>query len=105
MVHNLSAMSLTHFSHVLMQNYKQKTKRAILWAKNGKFEPNKTTDDSYTPPAVYDAVLKYALENYPVPEGHVSCAPSDLLFSPNFCVKTLKEFKIVKKGHFYTFQI
>ena len=34
-----------------------------------KFEPKRTTDDCYTPPAVYDAVLKYVLETYPVPEG------------------------------------
>lgn len=34
-----------------------------------KFEPKRTTDDCYTPPAVYDAVLKYVLENYPVPQG------------------------------------
>ena len=34
-----------------------------------KFEPKRTTDDCYTPPAVYDAVLKYVLDNYPVPQG------------------------------------
>ena len=27
----------------------------------GKFEPKKTTDDCYTPPEVYDAVLGYCV--------------------------------------------
>ena len=29
-----------------------------------KFKPKKTTDDCYTPPAVYDAVLQYVRETY-----------------------------------------
>ena len=29
-----------------------------------KFKPKKTTDDCYTPPAVYDAVLQYVREKY-----------------------------------------
>lgn len=67
----------------MLQIYKQKTKRAILWAKNEKFnnykafvekfEPKRTTDDCYTPPVVYDAVLKYILETTLFHMGHVSC--------------------------------
>lgn len=30
----------------------------------GKFKPKLTTDDCYTPPAVYDAVLQYAVDKY-----------------------------------------
>ena len=32
----------------------------------GKFEPKKTTDDCYTPPEVYDAVLGYCVERFGV---------------------------------------
>lgn len=32
----------------------------------GKFAPKKTTDDCYTPPAVYDAVVKFVSENIPI---------------------------------------
>ena len=34
-----------------------------------KFKPKKTTDDCYTPPAVYQAVLDYVMETYQIPEG------------------------------------
>ena len=30
----------------------------------GKFEPKKTTDDCYTPPEVYDAVLGYCVDRF-----------------------------------------
>lgn len=29
-----------------------------------KFKPKKTTDDCYTPPAVYDAILSYVIKKY-----------------------------------------
>jgi hypothetical protein len=29
-----------------------------------KFKPKKTTDDCYTPPYIYDAVLKWATKEY-----------------------------------------
>lgn len=34
-----------------------------------KFEPKRTTDDCYTPTAVYDAVLNYVFDHYTIPEG------------------------------------
>ena len=33
-----------------------------------KFKPKKTTDDCYTPPKVYQAVLDYVMETYQIPE-------------------------------------
>lgn len=33
-----------------------------------KFKPKKTTDDCYTPPAVYDAVLNYVRSTYGIAE-------------------------------------
>ena len=65
-----------------MQNYNLPTTLARVWAKKidtmaknkeifndydgfvEKFKPKKTTDDCYTPPAVYDAVLQYVREKY-----------------------------------------
>ena len=34
-----------------------------------KFEPKKTTDDCYTPPKVYEAVLAWARQRYGIPEN------------------------------------
>ena len=34
-----------------------------------KFKPKKTTDDCYTPPAVYEAVKKWAVERYGLEQG------------------------------------
>lgn len=31
-----------------------------------KFKPKKTTDDCYTPPAIYDVVVQWAKENFPI---------------------------------------
>ena len=36
-----------------------------------KFKPKKTTDDCYTPPEVYDAVLKYCLQRYNIDPNKV----------------------------------
>lgn len=40
-----------------------------------KFEPKKTTDDCYTPPAVYDAVLEWVMEKYELPEDTTIVRP------------------------------
>ena len=65
-----------------MQNYNLPTTLASVWAKKidtmaknkekfndydgfvEKFKPKKTTDDCYTPPEVYDVVLKHVREEY-----------------------------------------
>ena len=36
-----------------------------------KFKPKKTTDDCYTPPAVYDAVLGYVIKRYGIDDSAV----------------------------------
>ena len=36
-----------------------------------KFEPKKTTDDCYTPPAVYDAVKEWAVKEYGINEAKI----------------------------------
>lgn len=36
-----------------------------------KFEPKKTTDDCYTPPAVYDAVKAWAVKEYGINEAKI----------------------------------
>ena len=40
-----------------------------------KFKPKKTTDDCYTPPAVYDAVLDYVNRNVTPLEGREVVRP------------------------------
>lgn len=40
-----------------------------------KFEPKKTTDDCYTPPAVYEAVLDWVRDKYDLPEDTVIVRP------------------------------
>lgn len=40
-----------------------------------KFKPKKTTDDCYTPPKVYDAVLGYVRERYGVPDDAAILRP------------------------------
>lgn len=40
-----------------------------------KFEPKKTTDDCFTPPAVYDAVLEWVMEKYELPEDTTIVRP------------------------------
>ena len=40
-----------------------------------KFKPKKTTDDCYTPPAVYEAVKAWALEEYPDWQGRPVVRP------------------------------
>ena len=34
-----------------------------------KFKPKKTTDDCYTPPAIYDAVLEHVEQTYGIPDS------------------------------------
>ena len=36
-----------------------------------KFKPKKTTDDCFTPPLVYDAVLEWVVEEYGIDAAHV----------------------------------
>ena len=40
-----------------------------------KFKPKKTTDDCYTPPAVYQAVLDYVKETYNLPDDTLVLRP------------------------------
>ena len=40
-----------------------------------KFQPKKTTDDCYTPKAVYDAVLKWVAARYSLAPGAIICRP------------------------------
>ena len=40
-----------------------------------KFQPKKTTDDCYTPKAVYDAVLEWCRERYELPGDTAVCRP------------------------------
>ena len=40
-----------------------------------KFKPKKTTDDVYTPPAVYDVVARWVFEKYGLPEDTVVVRP------------------------------
>ena len=40
-----------------------------------KFKPKKTTDDVYTPPAVYDAVARWVFEKYGLPEDTLVVCP------------------------------
>ena len=40
-----------------------------------KFKPKKTTDDCYTPEAVYDAVLEWCRKHYELPCGNPICRP------------------------------
>ena len=40
-----------------------------------KFKPRKTTDDCYTPPPVYQAILGWCVERYALPETTAVCRP------------------------------
>ena len=40
-----------------------------------KFKPKKTTDDCYTPPAVYEAVLNWVKKEYNIPDDATICRP------------------------------
>ena len=40
-----------------------------------KFKPKKTTDDCYTPPAVYEAVLGWVKKEYDIPDDATICRP------------------------------